>query len=147
MIKFPGSNPSLLILLNLEKQDIAWASGYECRVVDQVHLAEIHFGHPVEGVVGHIFGVYDEGLALSVEAVDFISLFVVETLVREVLFGAGQNEAYNLALNLLGFKVVQEMVVGESGVVEKLHVNDIIGDEATVDERVREGLDAHGVVV
>ena len=84
---------------------------------------------------------------MSVEAVDFISLFVVETLVREVLFGAGQNEAYNLALNLLGFKVVQEMVVGESGVVEKLHVNDIIGDEATVDERVRESLDAHGVVV
>ena len=84
---------------------------------------------------------------MSVEAVDFISLFVVETLVREVLFGAGQNEAYNFALNLLGFKVVQEMVVGESGVVEKLHVNDIIGDEATVDERVREGLDAHGVVV
>lgn len=43
--------------------------------------------------------------------------------------------------------IINEVVVGEAVVVEKLNKDSIIGDEGAGDERVRESLDWHRVVV
>jgi len=73
---------------------------------------------------------------LSVETIDLVSLLIVEALVWEVLLGAGKNQGDNISLNLMGLKVVQEVVMGAGGVVEQLHIYNVVGHKAAVDERI-----------
>jgi hypothetical protein len=147
MVELPFSITGLLVFLNLEEENITGTSGNKGRVIDKIHLSQVHLGHSIVGVVLDVLSIDDEGLSLSVEAIDLISLIIVEALVWEVLLGAGHNHGNYLALDLLGLQVVEEVIMGAGGIVEQLHVDSIVGHEAAVDERIRECLDTHSVVV
>ena len=86
-------------------------------------------------------------MTLSVKGVDLILFVVVEALVWEVLLGALQDFLLDFANNALFGGVVDEMIVGEGRVVEKLNKYLVIGYESASDEWVWETLVAHGVIV
>jgi hypothetical protein len=62
-------------------------------------LTQIELGHSIKLVVAAILGVDYEGLTLSIERVDFVTLIIIKTFVREVLPGALHDHLANLALN------------------------------------------------
>ena len=73
-------------VVNLFKEeDFAWRSDDQGFAVDKNHLAKFFIYHLFESVTGHIIRVNGENLSLSVETVDLVLLFAVETLVRKVL--------------------------------------------------------------
>ena len=76
-----------------------------------------------------------------------MSLVVVKAFIREVLLSAVQLVLNGLPNNLLGIEVIQEMVVGQSGVVKQVYEERRVSNETTSYEGVWERLDAHRVVV
>lgn len=102
MVEFPLSLACLLFLFDLKEEDVTRTPGNQGRVVDKIHLSEVHFGHSVESIILDILGINDEGLALSIEAVDLIPLLIVEALVWEVLLCASEDHRHHIALNLFG---------------------------------------------
>lgn len=85
---------------------------------------------------------------MAVEGVDLVQVGVVEALIREIL-----NTAL-LQLNLLDIAdphhllgVKDEMVVRESVIVEQVHKNQVVGNEAAANERVGEAVDCHRPIV
>lgn len=69
-------------------------------------------------VVAAILGIDNEGLTLSIERVDFVTLIVIETLVREILPGALHDHLGYLALNFSLLRVPDEMIMCKGGVME-----------------------------
>ena len=92
LLPSPDDIPVLVfLLLNLEEDNFARASGNECFVVDKIHLPKVHFGHPF---VSNFLGVVTidvKGLSLPVERVDHIFVWIVKALVWKVLRGAFQD--------------------------------------------------------
>jgi len=91
MVELPFSITSLFLFLNLEEENITGTSSDKGRVIDKIHLSKVHLGHSIVGVVLYVLSIDDKGLSLPIEAIDFIPLFIVEALVREVLLGASHN--------------------------------------------------------
>ena len=147
MVLCPLSYPRIFILHYFEKQDVTGASGNKCGVIDEIHLTQVHISHPVESIIAALLAIDDEGLALSVEGIDLVFLFVVEAPVREVLLGADQLSSYDVTIDCLAVEVVNKVVVLHIVVVEQVHEDFVRVDEGTGHEGVREGLVAHCVVV
>jgi len=89
LILFPFSLFSLLVLLNLKEKDVWWASGDQSGVVDEVHLAKIHFSHSIKEVLARVLGLNDKSLSLSIKWVNLIFLIIIKTFVWKVFLGAG----------------------------------------------------------
>ena len=118
IILFPLSGLGLLVELKFEEKDVTGASGDQGLIINQVHLPKIHFSHSVKGVITALLGVNDEGLALSVERVNLILLFIIEAPVREVFLGADQLLCHDVSIHCLAAKVVDKVVVFTVVIVE-----------------------------
>lgn len=81
-------------------------------------MTQIELGHSIVLVVAAILGIDNEGLTLSIERVDFVTLIVIETLVREILPGALHDHLGYLALNFSLLRVPDEMIMCKGGVME-----------------------------
>lgn len=101
----------------------------------------------MEPIPFHVFAINNEGLPLPVKSINLLSLVVVKAFIREVLLSAVQLVLNGLPNNLLGIEVIQEMVVGQSGVVKQVYEERRVSYETTSYEGVWERLDAHRVVV
>jgi hypothetical protein len=62
-------------------------------------------------------------MALSIEAINFVVLVVVEALVSEILPCAFQSLLNGLSYHHSLFVVVNEMVVGQRGIVEEVNID------------------------
>ena len=71
----------------------------------------------------------------------------METLVWEILGGTLHLSGVIVALDFLFGVVIDEVVMGQIVVVEKLHENSVVVNEGASAEWVCEALDWHGVVV
>lgn len=92
--------------------------------------------------------VFDaEHLALSVEAVDFLHLVVVEGLVGEVCLVALQLLLVRLTNNIVEVQIIQEVIVSPGEVVEQTNEECVLVNEDAVHEGLREGVVAHGAGV
>lgn len=89
---------------------------------------------------------YSIALPLSVKGVDFVILYVIEALCREIL-GATVNLKHSWTRDSIFSPVPEQMMVLNFLVVEQVHENYFIIDEAAVNEWIREVVDWHGVVV
>ena len=87
-----------------------------------------------------------KGLTLAVECINLIVVGIVKALLGEVLLVALHFDDF-VACDLLGLYVVEEMVVIERGIVEQVHEQQLVGDEAAVDEWVWKVVDWHRMVV
>jgi len=143
----PDALFGVFIYLDFEEEDITGASSYQRTIVHQIHLTQIHFGHPVKSVLAGVLGLDDESLTLPVETVDLISLVVVEAFVWKVLFGAAQDLLLGLPDNGSLGQVIDEVDMLQLCVMKQIDVNHVVRDESTGNEWVREGLVAHRVVV
>lgn len=98
-------------------------------------------------VVAAILGIDNEGLTLSIERVDFVTLIVIETLVREILPGALHHQLANLALNFSLIRVPDKVIMSKGGVMEQVNEDSSLSNERAGYVGVWERLDAHRVVV
>ena len=86
-------------------------------------------------------------IGLVYKAINLVSFLVVETLVWEVLLCASQDLGNNFSYDDLLLKIIKEVIVSDRGIMEKLDVDDVIGNETAVNKWIRESLDAHCVVI
>lgn len=98
-------------------------------------------------VVAAILGIDNEGLTLSIERVDFVTLIVIETLVREILPGALHHQLANHALNFSLIRVPDKVIMSKGGVMEQVDEDSSLSYERAGYVGVWERLDAHRVVV
>ena len=123
MIKFPFCNIRGFIGHLFEKEDATWTPRYQSFSLDQDHLAQIWIGHSFIPVICEIKSVYYKGLTLSVEQVYLIFVSIEEALWWEILLCAVYFLLNQFAIYISdkssGFDVVDEMVVGQRGIMEK----------------------------
>ena len=85
-------------------------------------------------------------MALSIEGVDLVVFRIVEALHWEVF-----RVRFYWDLGLLGYglcyRVVEEVVMFDIFVVEKVYEDKVVGNEAASDERIWKVVDRHGMVV
>jgi hypothetical protein len=98
-------------------------------------------------VVAAILGIDNEGLTLSIEWVDFVTLIVIETLVREILPGALHHHLLYLALNFSLLRVPDKVIMSKGGVMEQVNEDSSVRNKRAGYVGVWERLDAHRVVV
>ena len=90
-----------------------------------------------------------ETLTLSIKSVNFVVVFIVETLLWEVLFVAGHWNDF-MGCDLLGLIVVEEMVMELISIVEQVHEYQclvFIINKATINEWIWEIINGHCVVI
>ena len=98
-------------------------------------------------VVAAILGIDNEGLTLSIERVNFVTLIVIKTLVWEILPGALHDQLVHLALNFSRVSVPDEVIMSKGGIMEQVDEDSCVTDKRASNIGVWERLDAHRVVV
>ena len=147
IVKCPVPVPSFLFYNYFEEKNTRGRPGNQGFVIHQVHLSEIHVGHPCEFVIFDVGIVHSEHMALSVEQIGLIVFFVGEGSVWEVFLGAIHFHLDDIAVNLLSRVIVNEMIVNFRLVVEQGNKYLGVSNEAADDEWVRESRDGHREVI
>ena len=91
--------------------------------------------------------VYDEGLTLSVEGVDYLIFIIIKTFVWKVFLSAAQLKRIRLTLHCSNGAVIYKVVMGQVVVVEELHEEFVVRNKGTSNERISKPLNRHREVV
>lgn len=143
----PFSAARVLLSFNFEEQDLTGTSRCQALVEYQIHLTKVFISHSIKQIVTRIILFNYETVSLSVESIDFFQIRVVKAFVRKILDTTRHLEFYNFTFSMHQFNVENEMVVDLSIIVEDTDKDEIICNEATYNEGIRESIDCHGPVV
>ena len=125
-------------------------------------MTQVFLSNPLEVKFIKVVWIDCECVALSVETINFVFLFIIKAFVREVLLIAALNFISDrvimmhldasliklwLSYDSLVSYVPDEMVVGVGIRVKEVDKHSIFGNPATGDEWVRKVIVDHGVVI
>jgi len=102
---------NFLVYFLFKKQNFTGTPGNQCWVIHQVHLTEVHFCHSFKGVIFRVFCVNLKGVALAIERIDFIFVWIIKAPIRKILFSAVNLSINNFSNNSAFLEVIDEMVV------------------------------------
>ena len=159
VVELPFPLAGELVKLKLKEENLRRGSRYQCRVIDQKHLAQIFVENVLERTrvlklivdleVLFAFDIKDwdsEWLALSIEGIDLVILHVVEGLYGEILWAALDINDHVLR-HFSGWNRPEKVMVLNVFVVEQIHENEIVSYKTASYEGIGEIVNRHRVVV
>lgn len=154
MVQYPLLFACKIIKLYPKEKYLARTPDYKRLLIYQIHCTQILIINILKIVVffALIFFIFyfcygdSEGFSLAVESVDLVVIGVVEAFLRKILI-ITIHFYLGMPCNGASCFIEKEVVMGDRSIMEKIHKNQVVGDESASDEGVWEVVDRHCVVV